>query len=319
MRDVLRRAIPIAASDAPVVILGETGTGKEVLSRALHASGPRAARPFVAINCGAIPADLIESELFGHARGAFSGAVSEKQGLFEAADGGTLLLDEVAEIPLPLQVKLLRVLQDGESRRVGSNHAARVSVRVLAATHRDIASLLKTGAFREDLYYRLKVFSLRLPPLRDRPEDILPLAHSILVHQPGIATRFSAEARRSLLAYRWPGNIRELSNAMRHAAALARGDCVELEDLPEELGEAAGEAAPLDAPASRSDGVPASCGDPGPLESLEEVERRHIVKVIRACSGNQAEAARVLGIARNTLWRKLEAYHREETLPGAGE
>jgi two-component system response regulator HydG len=322
MRAVLRRAIPIAASSAPVVILGETGTGKEVLARALHASGPRADRAFVAINCGAMPGELIESELFGHARGAFSGAVSEKRGLFEEANGGTLLLDEIAEIPLQLQVKLLRVLQDGEVRRVGANHALAVDVRVLAATHRDLSSLLKTGAFREDLYYRLKVFSLRLPPLRDRPEDILPLARDILVHQPGLATRFSPDARRALLDHRWPGNIRELANAMRHAAALARSECVEVEDLPDDIVEAWSPQAalsPLLALAPGSTPVetlrPAASGLR--LEPLADVERRHLLAVLEACRGNQAEAARVLGIARNTLWRKLEAYHRDGSIPAA--
>jgi DNA-binding NtrC family response regulator len=318
MRDVLRRAIPIAASDAPVVITGETGTGKEVLARALHDSGPRADRPFVAVNCGAMPGDLIESELFGHVRGSFSGAVSDKRGLFEEANGGTLLLDEIAEIPLPLQVKLLRVLQDGQVRRVGANQPVGVDVRVLAATHRDVHSLVRSGAFREDLYYRLKVFSLRLPPLRDRTEDILPLARDILVHQPGIATRFSPEASRALLGHRWPGNIRELSNAMRHAAALARSECVELEDLPEDLVASSDPVAvPAPYPGPEAPGRPRGDVLFVSLEPLAAVERRHILSVLRACGGNQAEAARVLGIARNTLWRKLEAFHRDGSIPAA--
>ena len=309
MRDILRRAVPIASSNAPVVILGETGTGKEVLARNLHASSPRAAGPFVAVNCGAIPAELIESELFGHARGAFSGAVADRRGLFEEADGGTLLLDEIAEIPLSLQCKLLRVLQEGEVRRVGANHAIRIDVRVLAATHRDVALLVRSGGFREDLYYRLKVFSLRVPPLRDRVEDILPLALEILVHLPSRALGFSPAARDALLAHRWPGNVRELVNAMRHAAALARGELVEVEDLPEEIVMAA---LPPPAPV-RSGGGPAPAPRPcSVLEPLASVERRHILAVLEACEGNQAQAARILGIARNTLWRKLEAYHRAD-------
>ncbi len=302
MRTLLQRAAPVAASDAPVVILGETGSGKEVLARALHASSPRADQAFVAVNCGAIPADLVESEFFGHVRGAFSGAVAEKLGLFEEAAGGTILLDEIAELPLPMQVKLLRVLQDGEVRRVGSNRSSAVDVRVIAATHRDLGFLVKAGTFREDLYYRLKVFTFRLPPLRERLEDILPLAVDVLVHLPGTAERFSPCAERALLDHAWPGNVRELVNAVRHAAALARGKSVEVEDLPDELQRRV----PWlpDPPSAR----PATRG----LEPLAVVERRHILSVVAACGGNQAEAARVLGIARNTLWRKLEAYHREE-------
>ena len=301
MRTLLERAGPVAASDAPVVILGETGSGKEVLARVLHASSPRADRAFVAVNCGAMPAELIESEFFGHVRGAFSGAVAEKRGLFEEAAGGTILLDEIADLPLPMQVKLLRVLQGGEVRRVGANRSSAVDVRVIAATHRDLGFLVKAGSFREDLYYRLKVFTFRLPPLRERVEDILPLAVDILVHLPGSAERFSPCAERALLDHSWPGNVRELGNAVRHAGALARGKCVELEDLPDELQRKV----PLlpDPPSLRP--------HPASLEPLAVVERRHILSVVAACGGNHAEAARVLGIARNTLWRKLEAYRRE--------
>ena len=288
MRRVLMRAAAMARTSAPVVLQGETGTGKEVLARVLHASSPRAKQRFVAVNCAALPGDLLESELFGHVRGAFTGAVSDKPGLFEEAEGGTLLLDEVAELPLPLQAKLLRVLQDGEVRRVGSNRAHRADVRVFAATHRELRDQVGRGAFREDLFYRLNVFSLTLPPLRERKDDILPIALQLLELEGGVARGFSRDAERALLAYAWPGNIRELSNAVRHGAALAQGPAVRLDDLPDEVRE--------QRTVRRS------------MRTLSDVEREHILSVLDGCGGNQAEAARVLGLARNTLWRKLRAY-----------
>ncbi len=295
MRRLLVRAAALARATAPVVLQGETGTGKEVLARVLHASSRRAARPFVAVNCAALPGDLLESELFGHVRGAFTGAVSEKPGLFEEAEGGTLLLDEVAELPLPLQAKLLRVLQDGEVRRVGANRARRADVRVLAATHRELRDEVARGAFREDLYYRLNVFSLTLPPLRERKEDILPIALQLLELEESPARSFSRAAERVLLACQWPGNIRELSNAVRHGAALASGPAVQADDLPDEV--------------RQQRAVRPS------MRPLAEVEREHVLAVLDACGGNQAEAARVLGLARNTLWRRLRAYSAEPRRP----
>jgi two-component system, NtrC family, response regulator HydG len=288
MRSLLVRAAALARASAPVVLQGETGTGKEVLARVLHATSPRAGKPFVAVNCAALPGDLLESELFGHSRGAFTGAVSDKAGLFEEAEGGTLLLDEVAELPLPLQAKLLRVLQDGEVRRVGSNRAHRADVRVFAATHRELRGQVEHGAFREDLFYRLNVFALTLPPLRERKDDILPIALQLLELEKGKARRFSRDAERALLAYRWPGNIRELSNAVRHGAALADGMEVRADDLPDEVRRLR--------PARPA------------MRALAEVEREHVLAVLDSCGGNQAEAARVLGLARNTLWRRLRAY-----------
>ncbi len=291
MRGLLRRAQAIAQTSAPVVLLGETGTGKEVLSRAIHLNSSRAAKPFVPVNCGAIPGELLESELFGHVRGAFSGAVSDKPGLFEEASGGTLLLDEVADLPLALQVKLLRVLQSGEVRRVGSNRSLSVDARVMAATHKDLQALVERGTFRADLYYRIKVLSLRLPALRERGEDILPLARQFLVLERDPPRRLDPAAEALLVAYRWPGNIRELSNAMRCASALAEGPVIEPHHLPEELAR-----------------TPVSRAASTPFRSLAEVEQEHVLAVLRACRGVQAEAARVLGIGRNTLWRKLRSY-----------
>jgi DNA-binding NtrC family response regulator len=291
MQLISRRARAIAQTSAPVVLLGETGTGKEVLARALHHGGPRAEKPFVPINCGAIPGELLESELFGHVRGAFSGAVADKPGLFEAAAGGTLLLDEVADLPPSLQVKLLRVLQDGEVRRVGSNRAIAPDVRVIAATHKDLEALVARGTFRADLYYRIKVLSIRLPALRERAEDILPLARQFLALERDPPRLLSPAAEPLLLQYRWPGNIRELSNAMRCASALAEGPQVEPHHLPEEITRTAHAAAA-----------------PGGFPTLAQVEREHVLAALRACNGVQATAARALGIARNTLWRKLQAY-----------
>jgi two-component system response regulator HydG len=290
MQELLARAELVARSDAPVILLGETGTGKEVLARALHVSSSRAGRPFVAVNCGAIPAELVESELFGHARGAFSGAVSARRGLVAEAHGGTLFLDEVAELPLPIQVKLLRVLQDGVVRPVGADRGEAVDFRAFAATHCDLAEEVARGRFRADLYYRLKVFTIHLPPLRQRREDILPLALHFLSRQ-GRPLALGEDARAALLGYTWPGNIRELSNAIRYAAATAPAAVVEREHLPDELRVHASAVRPA-----------------GSLRTLADVEREHILAVLSACGGCHAEAARVLGIGRNTLWRKLARY-----------
>ena len=289
MKMLMKRAARFAASDAPVAILGETGTGKEVVARTLHASSPRAHGPFVAVNVAALPAELLESELFGHARGAFTGATGAKRGLFEAASGGVLFLDEIAEMPLSLQVKLLRALQDGEVRRIGETRAFAVDVRIVCATHRDLLDGVRRGTFREDLYFRLKVLALCVPPLRERTEDIVPLARQFLAELAPALRGFSPAAEQRLVRYGWPGNVRKLRSAVQHGAALARGALVDVDDLPEELA-----AAPV--ATARA------------LRSLAEVEREHVLCVLDACGGSQAEAARILGIGRNTLWRKLRSY-----------
>jgi two-component system response regulator HydG len=298
MQALLKRAARFAASGAPVAVLGETGTGKEVVARIIHANSPRARRPFVAVNVAALPAELLESELFGHGKGAFTGAASTRRGLFEAADGGTLFLDEIGEMPLPLQAKLLRALQDGEIRRVGENQSFAVDVRIVCATHRDLARRVQEGQFREDLFYRLKVLTLEVPPLRERRDDVLPLARQFLAGERTAARDFTARAAERLLAYDWPGNVRELENVVKHGAALATGPEVHEDDLPEELARASARTTR----AVRTDATA--------LRSLAEVEREHILRVLDACGGAQAEAARVLGIARNTLWRKLRSIER---------
>ena len=295
MQEVLKRAARFAGTHVPVAILGETGTGKDIIARIIHANSPRAKQPFVAVNVAALPAELLESELFGHGKGAFTGAASAHRGLFEAAHGGTLFLDEIGEMPLPLQAKLLRALQDGEVRRVGETRSFTVDVRVVSATHRDMSRLVREGRLRQDLLYRLRVLTLEIPPLRARPTDVLPLAVHFLAEEKAKARDFSARARELLLSYSWPGNVRELQNAVKQGAALATSTLIEEADLPDELSRG-----PANAPPSAG---------PGPLRprTLAEVEREHIRAVLDACEGSQSEAARILGIGRNTLWRKLRS------------
>ncbi len=294
IQELLKRTARFAASDAPVVVRGETGTGKEVIARILHANSERATHPFVAVNVAALPAELLESELFGHGKGAFTGAATARRGLFEAADKGTLFLDEIGEMPQLLQAKLLRVLQDGEVRRVGETESFAVDVRIICATHRDLGNRVSQGLFREDLYYRLKVLTLTVPPLRERREDVLPLAASFLLAQKTPARKLSAGAEARLLAYLWPGNVRELENVVRYAAALATDVEVQVADLPEELLSSATSTSHISSSSSE------------PLKSLADLESEHIQRVLDACHGSPAEAARVLGIGRNTLWRKLQ-------------
>jgi two-component system response regulator HydG len=301
MQALLPKMATVANTDASVVLRGESGSGKEVIARAIHANSARRAKAFVAVNCAALPSELLESELFGHARGAFTGANTARKGLFETADGGTLFLDEIAEMPLALQAKLLRALQDGEIRRVGESQPFRVDVRLLCATHQHLQTAVQEGRFREDLFFRLKVFTLVVPPLRERRDDI-PVLADIFLELEGHATRrITPRAMKALLAYQWPGNVRELSNAMKHGAVLSGGSDVDVEHLPEELWD--GAAAPLARPlvAGSSFGAPV-------LESLAQVERRHITEVLRACGGKSSDAARILGIGRTTLWRKMKEY-----------
>ena len=290
IRATFTRVADFAHADAPVMILGESGTGKEIVARALHANGPRRAAPFVALNVAAVPGELLESELFGHVRGAFTSASQAKQGLLEAASGGTLFLDEIGEMPLPLQAKLLRAVQEGEVRRVGDTRTFGVDVRFVCATHQDLRALVRAGRFREDLYFRLKVLTLRVPPLRERREDVLPLARAFMAQERRPAAGLSPEAEAAFGAYPWPGNVRELGNAVKHGCALARGAPIRLEHLPEEL-------QPGHRPAAGATS-----------DRLDDVEQAHVLAVLARCGGSPQAAAERLGIGRTTLWRKLRAW-----------
>ena len=308
MREVHKRIGLAAASAMPVLVLGETGTGKEMVARALHRHSARAGGPFVAINCSAIPKELLESELFGHVRGAFTGATGERPGCFRAADGGVLLLDEIGDMALDVQAKMLRALQEGEVTPLGGHRTVKVDVRVVAATHRDLRAAVREGRFREDLLYRLDVLSIRLPPLRERLADIIPLAEHFLRRAvPRDATEppksLSAEAARRLLGHPWPGNVRELRNAMERCQALVRHRVIGEADLAAALGAApATDAAPA-LPADWLEGeLPAA---------VERLERLLIAHALAQTQGNRAEAARRLGIHRQLLYRKLTQYGLE--------
>ena len=296
MRRVVELARRVAKVDATVLITGESGVGKERVARLVHEESTRASGPFIAVNCGAITETLIESELFGHKRGAFTDASSDRQGLFETANHGTLLLDEIGEVSPGMQVKLLRVLQEQEIRRVGESKSRPVDVRVLAATNRDLAHGVADGAFRQDLYYRLKVVELAVPPLRDRRDDILPLARVLLadaaVRMGRKIVGLAPNTVDQLLRYDWPGNVRELENAMERAVALARGNRVNLEDLPEEIRQA----------------FPKPVVNGETVQPLREVEKEYILAVLDLNGGNQTRTAEQLGIGSATLYRKLKKY-----------
>jgi len=300
MRTVHKRIGLAASADLPVLITGETGTGKELAARALHHASARAQRAFVAVNCAAIPLELMESELFGHRKGAFSGATSDRIGLIRQADGGTLFLDEIGDMPLPMQGKLLRFLQEGEVAPLGGNGAQKVDVRVLAATHRDLAAWASTGQFRSDLRYRLNVVPIELPPLRERGDDILLLATHFLQSAGGAARALSPDAQRRMLDHPWPGNVRELRNVMQRCALLVRGHTIAAGDLDEALGE------PL--PGDPLQPAYAPTGTQSLPEAVAQLEKRMIQAALTQAQGNRAEAARQLGIHRQLLYRKLDDY-----------
>jgi DNA-binding NtrC family response regulator len=297
MQELIAQVEKVARADTTVLLTGESGTGKELVARALHFQGPRATRPFVAVNCGALVGNLLESELFGHVRGAFSGADRAKRGLFQAADGGTLFLDEIGELSTELQPKLLRALQEGEIKPVGGLGNLKVDVRLVAATNRDLAADVEARRFREDLYYRLNVITLVVPPLRERREDIPRLAELFAERAAEKSRRarpdLSDEALAWLSAQRWPGNVRELKNAVERAVVLCAADVLGVDDF-----------APGQPPNTVSAG-----GDYTFAEtSLEDLERMHVEKILALCDGQKARAAAILGINRTTLWKKLRQY-----------
>jgi DNA-binding NtrC family response regulator len=295
MQRVYKTIEKVSQHNYPVLILGESGTGKELVARSIHFCGARQNKPFVPVDCSGFVPTLIESELFGHVKGAFTGAQQSRAGLLESANNGTVFLDEIGDLPVDLQAKLLRALQEREIRPVGSTERVRIDVRVVAATHRDLELAIRTGGFRQDLFFRLNVVQLKLPPLRERKSDIPLLVHSFLEkfsdpQQP--ARTVSEDAMRRLMAYDWPGNVRELENAVERGVALGSGPILHLGDLPSNLQQASGEVLP----------------DTDEVVPLEELERRAIVRALRETSGDKLAAARLLGIGKTTLYRKLKLY-----------
>ena len=308
MQPVFELLERVAPSDAAVLVSGESGTGKELVARALHSHGPRAKGPFIAINCAAMPEALLESELFGHARGAFTDAREARKGLFAQAEGGTLFLDEVGELPLAMQPKLLRALEERRVRPVGASQEVAFDARLITATNRDLESLVEEGGFREDLYYRIQVIELELPPLRARGNDILLLAQHFIEHFAALANKpargagtaavdgLTPPAAEKLLAYGWPGNVRELKNCIERAVTLARYHEIGVDDLPEKVRSHRPTQLPLS-----GDGLSA-------LVSMEEIERRYVLQVFEATSQNKSLTAKILGFNRKTLYRKLRRY-----------
>jgi two-component system response regulator HydG len=298
MQQVYTLIDQVSGTDATVLITGESGTGKEVVARTVHDKSKRKDGPFIAINCAAVPEQLLESELFGHAKGAFTDAKQARQGLFQQAHGGTLFLDEIGEMALSLQPKLLRALQERKVRPVGAESELSTDVRLITATNRELEDMVETKSFREDLYYRINVIHIPLPPLRARGGDVLLLAHHMLRHYAAVFDKkvigLSTAAAERMMAYDWPGNVRELGNCLERAVALAHFEEIQVEDLPDKIRN------------QQSRRSPSMSGNELPeLLTLEEVERRHVLRVLEACHGNRTDAAKILGLDRKTLYRKL--------------
>jgi DNA-binding NtrC family response regulator len=302
MQRVYKMIEKVSQHDHPVLILGESGTGKELVAKSIHYSGSRKNRPFAPVDCSSLVPTLIESELFGYVKGAFTGAMQSKQGLLEAAQGGTLFLDEIGDMPVDLQAKLLRALQEREVKPVGSIERRHINVRVIAATNRDLDAAIRTGHFRQDLYFRLNVVQIKLPPLRERKSDIQLLVTAFLEKfsdPQGPPRSISEDAMRRLIAYDWPGNVRELENAIQRAVAMGSGPVVHVGDLPSHLHYPA------------SDRIP----DKDEVVPMEELERRAILRTLRETGGDKLAAARMLGIGKTTLYRKLKQYQMEHAEP----
>ncbi|HET9284120.1 MAG TPA: sigma-54 dependent transcriptional regulator [Candidatus Angelobacter sp.] len=306
IQDVLRMVARLKDTRTPVLITGESGTGKELVARAIHYRGLLSKRPFVAVDCGSLVPTLIESELFGYEKGAFTGALRSKEGLFQSANGGTIFLDEIGELSQELQAKLLRVLQEKEVRPVGSNQKIKVDVRVIAATNRDLEAAQKEGKFRKDLYFRLNVVTVHLPPLRERRSDVTALVHYFLDRfAPGKTLGISSEAMRCMLQYDWPGNVRELENCIERAVALGSQDVLELADLPPAIRAQQEPAAIVEPFIGQTGQVGQAVGN----ADLEELERDTIQRVFEQVQGDKARARKMLGISRATLYRKLKRYN----------
>lgn len=311
MQAVARMIGKVAPTDKPVLIQGESGTGKEVVARAIQQSGPLKDKPFVTINCAALPEQLVESELFGHQKGSFTGATAEKPGLFEIADGGTIFIDEIGELSLSLQPKLLRVLEDGSMRRIGSHKERVVHVRIVAATNRDLASEVKASNFREDLFYRINVLSLFLPPLREREGDV----DRLIDHYLPTPWHIHPLARQALNRYSWPGNVRQLINILQRGTILGEGDELTLDDLPAEIADMVDRE--LEAEMPETGAAPATAQPSPPARrsesaKLDDVARSHVLEVLANEDGNKARAARKLGIHRRKLYRLLERFESGE-------
>ena len=304
IRDVIRLMEKAGPTESPVLITGETGTGKELVARGLHVLSPRAEKPQVTINCAALQETLLESELFGHEKGAFTGAAAAKLGLFEVADGGTLFIDELGELASPLQAKLLRVLEDGHLRRVGSTREQRVNVRIIAATHRNLDEEVAARRFRDDLYYRLNVLTIPIPPLRERRDDIPLLIDHFLARAPRGPWTITEEAQTALQSYHWPGNVRELANVIERATILAEDRTITPQDLPSPISDTTG---------------PSSAVEDGDdqFDRLEDRERRHVERILKREGYSRVQAAKILGIHRRSLYRLIDKYGIE--IPGKAE